>query len=187
MPWLKRSARPYPLLRRAFDVKARGVIRRRAFTLIELISAVGAMSVIVLAMGSVLMLAQQAVPEAGDRASSMTSAWGAAERFANDLSTATSCASSAGTWTLTLPDRDANGVEETVVWTWDSTGSTRSFDLTRQHNSDPAVTMLSNAKSVSTTDTKDTGTTISMTITIVAGDDAGTTVVLTTPVWNLPK
>lgn len=145
------------------------------------------MSVIVLAMGSVLMLAQQAVPESGDRATSMTSAWGAAERFANDLSTATSCDTSAGKWTLTLPDRDSDGVEETVVWTWDSTGSARTYDLTRQHNSAPVVTVLSAAKSVTTTDTKESGTTVSMTVTVVAGDDEETTVVLTTPVWNLAK
>ncbi|MEM7756241.1 MAG: prepilin-type N-terminal cleavage/methylation domain-containing protein [Planctomycetota bacterium] len=159
---------------------------RSGFTLIELIAALGSATVVLVALGSMVMVAGQAVPDADDETTAGVSAWGAADRFAHDLATATDCSGN-NPWTLTLPDRDGDGSPETVVWDWDSTGADKSFALCRIENGGTPVVVLARAKDVDLDETEDGPDPVAVTVTVIADDSAGTRAVVTTPVWNLTK
>lgn len=155
---------------------------RRAFTLIELVVALGAAAILMAAVGSVLTVARKSVPTPDDPATAMVSAWGAADRFAKDLTTAKTVTGS-NPWTLTLPDRDGDTVDETIVWTWDTPSTT----LTRQVNGDPAVTVLGDVKLVTVSETWIAGSVARITVAVFSNDPSNSSASVTTPVWNLDR
>jgi Tfp pilus assembly protein PilW len=109
--------------------------RRRGFTLIELVSSLGAMSVIVVALGSVLMVARAAVPAEGDGAITSVRMQGAMDRMVHDVLVAVDFRVASGdAWELTLPDTDGDEVPDVVVYRWDSAGAAGAQALTRSEN-----------------------------------------------------
>ena len=164
----------------------RGATRARGFTLIELVSALGAMSVLAVAMGSVLVVVRGAVPDPNEPTTATADAWRAAERFAHDLSTAVTFVDRGdGEWALELPDRDGDGVEEAVEWEWDADDRDATFAVTREFNENSIELVLARAKDVSvSTETRD-GDTVSATVTVTISGDIEVSASVRTATWNL--
>lgn len=89
--------------------------RSRAFTLLETVVSMGSVSVLLLAMGSVMVVAGQALPSPDDRAARAVAASRALDIIADDLAVATGVTIHAGVGVeFTVPDRSGDAAEETV-------------------------------------------------------------------------
>ncbi len=119
----------------------------RAFTLIEVVLASAITAILLLAVQSVIMLAAHAVPGAQSKSTTLTGAAGTLADLDSDLAFATSISSRTATAvTFQVPDRNSDGLPETITWSWDGTlGGT----LYRTFNSGTPVAMATNVQAFS--------------------------------------
>lgn len=92
---------------------------RRGFSLVELVLAAALMAVLLGSMVSVFMVTLCAVPGTSGAAPSISAAAGALTQVAEELRTATSFSLRTGNIVVfTVPDRNGDGVEDTVRYAW---------------------------------------------------------------------
>lgn len=116
--------------------------RRHApgFTLAEMLVSIGITSTLVLALGSILMVATHALPEADLLEGRLFTAHQVAEDIANELQFAiTFTEREPNAITFTVADRDSDSNPELIRYTWSGVSGT---PLTRQYNSDAPVEVL---------------------------------------------
>ena len=118
---------------------------RGAFTLLELLVAMTAASVLMAALGSVFVLASRALPQGQGELTSAPLAARALERLGADVACAVALPSGTATGlTVSVPDRTGDGSAETVVYAWDGTPG---HALTRTVNGGASETLVSNVRS----------------------------------------
>lgn len=110
------------------------------FSLIELTVALASLAILLLAVQSAMLLVARAIPDGKSRASAIVNANQALDQLALDLQFATAINSSRMSENdieLTVPDRNGDGVAETIRYTWPRTAGRA---LTRTVNAGtPAV------------------------------------------------
>jgi len=94
---------------------------RHGFTLIELLVAMTASTVLIGAMGSLIVLTSTAIPAGDDRGSLAAGASHTLQRIADDLSFATSVTPGSGGLAMIVPDRTGDSKPESVVY-WVASG-----------------------------------------------------------------
>jgi prepilin-type N-terminal cleavage/methylation domain-containing protein len=114
--------------------------RSGAFTLVELSVSIAIVSVLMLGMGSAMLLASRAVPDARSPAGATVSAGQAVEQLVTELQYATAVLGrSAVMIEFTVADRDADDVPETIRYEWSGTSGE---SLIRTCNGGAAVEIL---------------------------------------------
>ena len=115
-------------------------MKRRGFTLIELVVSLGVMGVLSLALASTILLSTRALPNAGGGPENQAAAGRALQILGADIRLAKTVAMpDIRTLTLTIADQTGDAAEETITYAWDNTiGS----PLTRTYNGD-AVSLVS--------------------------------------------
>ncbi|MCX5691810.1 MAG: prepilin-type N-terminal cleavage/methylation domain-containing protein [Planctomycetota bacterium] len=112
---------------------------RRGFTLVEVVTAMGISSVVLVGMGTAVLVASRAVPAAQSRHASVVSLAEAGRMMTEDLSCATSFLVIDGRAVeFLVPDRDRDGKPEQIRYEW-SPGN--SPGLTRQTNGGGSTTI----------------------------------------------
>lgn len=144
----------------------------------------GAMSVLMLAMGSVMMVARAGIPGDDDPAMSAMATHAAVQQMARDLSMADAFSRSGESWTIGMPDRDGDGDRESVVYTWDDSGAGATYALTRNENGAGDEVLLRRAKSVSATTRMLGAGGMAVTVEVIGSDTAGTRALATVSMWN---
>lgn len=113
----------------------------RAFTLIEMVVSLTIISIVFLAMGSVMVLAAKAIPDPDGPIAVRHGAADVLEQIASELQVATSVlAASATGIEFTVPDRDSDNTDETIKYKWNGSAGD---PLYRQYNGGTAVAVLS--------------------------------------------
>jgi prepilin-type N-terminal cleavage/methylation domain-containing protein len=123
---------------RASRGPATGGARTGGFTLLELVVAIAVTSLVMVAVGSTILLAGKGLPDEAGPAPA------AAARVADQIAAELYCAASVTQRSATLieftvPDRDGDGVNETICYTWSGSPGDA---LTRQYNGGGPVTVL---------------------------------------------
>ncbi len=114
----------------------------RGFTLVEVAVATAVVGILMLGMGSALLLAGRAVPEASSPTAATITAAGVVQQMTTDLQYATAILQrSARLIEVALPDRNADDVTELVRYEWSGTAGA---PLTRQYNGGTVATLLAN-------------------------------------------
>ncbi len=114
--------------------------RVRAFTLAEMLVSVGITSTLVLALGSILMVATHALPEADLLEGGLFTAHQAAEDLVDELQFAITFTERApNAIAFTVADRGSDGSPELIRYAW---AGTPGDPLMRQYNSDASVEVL---------------------------------------------
>lgn len=116
---------------------SRPEVRPSGFTLVELVVALAVMAIILLATQSVVLLAVRAVPDERSGPSAVLAAGRALDRLADDLGLAATVTKATTTEViLTVPDRNGDGQDETLRYSWSGTAGD---PLLRQVNGGTAV------------------------------------------------
>jgi len=91
-------------------------LKRRGFTLIELIVSLSVVGILTMAIGSAIVLSMRSLPTPGGFSEMQAAAGRSLTILGNDIRLATAVAiPDFRTLTLTLPDRTGDAVAETVV------------------------------------------------------------------------
>ncbi len=91
------------------------------FTLIEMVVSLSILSIVFLAMGSVMLISTKAVPDADAPASQVLGAAEVLEQMASELQVATSIiAVTDKAIMFTVPDRDDDSQAETIAYLWNA-------------------------------------------------------------------
>lgn len=115
-------------------------MRRRGFTLIELVVSLGIVGVLAMAMGSTIVLSMRALPTAGGGPETQASAGRTLQIIGSDVRLATAVSMpDVRTLTLTIPDQTGDASDETVTYAWAGTAGN---PFTRTFNAD-TTTLLS--------------------------------------------
>lgn len=123
------------------------MIARRAFTLMEMAVVIGLMGLLGTAMVSILTLATRAFPAAEDTSIAAIAGESALDLFAAEVSEATAVTErSANVLEFRVPDRDNDGLEETVRYEWEGD---KGEPLTRALNGGEAESLLAAVESLS--------------------------------------
>ncbi len=125
-------------------LRQRGAARARhgGFTLLELVVSSVVLSVIMAGLGSAMLIAGRALPEAGSAAMAAVAAADAAEQMTADLRYATAVSERSATIIeFTVPDRNGDGTPEVIRYAWSGTAGA---PLTRRYNGATAVEILAN-------------------------------------------
>ncbi|MGD9789844.1 MAG: type II secretion system protein J [Phycisphaerales bacterium] len=110
---------------------------RPAFTLAETLAALGISSVLLVASGSVVVISSRSIPKPNDAATVALTNQRAFDRLSDDLRFATSIDAVTVTGlSLRIPDRDADGSDESVAYSW---SGTRGETLLRSENAGDTV------------------------------------------------
>ncbi|MFT5422468.1 MAG: prepilin-type N-terminal cleavage/methylation domain-containing protein [Phycisphaerales bacterium] len=117
----------------------RPILRRCGFTLIELLVAISASTVLISAMGSLIVLTSTALPSGDDRGSVSAGAAHTVQRIADDLTYATAVTPASGSLRLVVPDRTGDSQPESVVY-WLASGQVLKRGTSTSDTS--AVTLL---------------------------------------------
>lgn len=133
---------------------------RRAMSLVETMTSITILAIVLGAMTSAVVVASRAMPGRNDRIEAVTQGARVADRILADLAYARSITLT-GTSTLTavVPDRDADTLDETIVYAW---SGVKGGALTRTYNNgqpalvatgvwDFAPSCLSRSATISTT------------------------------------
>lgn len=130
---------------RSIRVKSRATATRQpplrgGYALLELIISAAAASVLMVGLASTLLISGHAFDGVG-QTSDRLRAIAAQADLASDLSEATSIrARSAAAITFTVPDRDGDGLEEILSYSWDGVPG---GEMLRSRNTDPPLSILS--------------------------------------------
>lgn len=117
------------------------------FTLIEMVVAAAVTSVIMLGIGSAMLIAGRAMPQAGSAAVVTLAAAKAAEQMIGELRYAIAISGRSATMIeLAVPDRDNNGLSETIRYEWSTVAGA---PLIRRYNGGTAVTILPDVREFS--------------------------------------
>jgi prepilin-type N-terminal cleavage/methylation domain-containing protein len=117
------------------------------FTLVELVVAVAVMAVIMVGMGSAMLIAGRALPQAQSATSSTITAAEAAEQMTAELQYATAINQRSATMIeFTVSDRNGDEVPETIRYEWSGTAGA---PLTRRYNAGATAEALSNVREFS--------------------------------------
>ncbi len=120
-----------------------------AFTLIEMVVSLSVISIVFLAMGSVMLLAAQAIPTEDDAPALTYDALEVTRQLASELETATVIAHMTDRVIMfKIPDRNGDGAEEMIAYSWSSTPGA---PLLRNYNGSTAVAVLPSVESFSLT------------------------------------
>lgn len=122
--------------------------RRGGFTLIELLVSAAIVAVLAVAMGSAVMIASRAIGRRSPDSSAArsVSAAEAVEQMRSDLRTATSFTErQASAVTFTVPDRDGDGVQETIRYAWSGISGAA---LTRAYNGTAPETLAQDVRAL---------------------------------------
>ena len=116
----------------------------RAFTLAELGVAMAMFSVVAVALGSAVMLASRAVPDARNPAATQLATSRVAEEMCAELSFALTFEELTATAvTFTVADRNGDAQPERIRYRWSGAAGA---PVTRQYNGGPAVVVLEDAR-----------------------------------------
>jgi prepilin-type N-terminal cleavage/methylation domain-containing protein len=117
--------------------------RRPAFTLVEMLVSLSIISIVMLALGSVVVLAGRALTTATSGSASQAAlARSAIDMMTSDLEVAISITEQTSTAvTVTVPPRGADISPETIRYAWDGVAG---HSLTRQYNSGAALSIADN-------------------------------------------
>lgn len=108
--------------------------RTAAFSLIELIMTMGVMAVLLAAVAAAMSIARKAAPAPDDGGAGVLAIRAAAAEIAAEVATATSItAATATSIEFTVPDRNKDGLEETIRYSW---SGAEGDPLRRRQNSD---------------------------------------------------
>ncbi len=111
-----------------------------AFTLIEMVVSLSVISIVFLAMGSVMMLATKAISDPDAPTHLMLDATEILDQMASELQVATSViVATDKELAFTVPDRDSDGLDETIVYQW---GGAAGDPLVRQYKGGSRVQIL---------------------------------------------
>lgn len=117
---------------------------RRGFTLVELVVAVGITSILMVAIGSVILIAGSAVPESRGPSEAVVEAGAGLEQIAAELQYALSFAEhSLHAVRFNVADRDGDGSPEAIRYAWSGTPGA---PLMRQYNDAAPVEVLSDVR-----------------------------------------
>ncbi len=168
--------------------------RRRAFTLLELLFAMVAMTALMGGLASALMLASRAIPDDASPAAVAIDAYYAADQIAGELFCARSFSERTATAiTFTVADRDNDAIAETIRYAWSGTPGD---PLTRQYNTATAVAVVDDVrlfeirydvKTVTRTPPPDSYYLTGARIALRIGADASTRVDTAVQVLNTPE
>jgi len=115
---------------------------RRAFTLVEVVVSLAIMSILIMALGSTLILASNALPSEDDPALHVIDASRGANSIAEELRTAIHITErSTHAITFTVADRNGDGIWERIRYAWSGTAGD---PVTRQYNNSNAVAIIDN-------------------------------------------
>ena len=113
---------------------------RAAFTLIELTVSLAITSILLLAVGSAIVLAAKAIPNAQDQTNVFLTSGKAVDGLLSELQFALAFTQrTANTVEFTVADRDGDTVDETIRYEWSGTAGD---PLTRQYNGGPVVPII---------------------------------------------
>jgi prepilin-type N-terminal cleavage/methylation domain-containing protein len=114
------------------------------FTLVEMAVAVAVTGVLLLGIGSAMLLAGRAVPEANSPAGAGITAAGAVQQMMTELPYATAITQrSANLIEFAVPDRNADDVTEAIRYEWSGTSGA---PLTRQYNGGTPACLLADVR-----------------------------------------
>jgi hypothetical protein len=106
--------------------------------------SVGVTSVILLGLGSAMLIAGRAIPQAQDATSMTLAAAAAAEQMATELQYAIAVSQRSATMIqFAVPDRNGDGVPETIRYEWSGTAGA---PLTRKYNGGTIVPILADVR-----------------------------------------
>ena len=120
--------------------------RRWGYTLVELVASMAVMSILMVALGSVMILATQAIPENGSPLHATVDASLVADDIAGDLYCAlsfTERTAKAVEFTVPDRDRDADSLPETIRYEWSGTPGD---PLMRRYNGGTAVNVAEDVR-----------------------------------------
>lgn len=115
---------------------------RRGFTMIELVSSMAGASLLLAGLGVAMLVTNRALEDAATPDARAETIEAIADRIADDARYATSIVQDDQTITMTIPDRDGDGLNESVAYESSMGG------LTRSHSLNPPVTFLATAPSM---------------------------------------
>jgi len=122
---------------------------RQGFTLVELVTSMAVMTVIIVAMGSSILIASRAMPDARSPTATRIAAAEAVEQIVTDLQYAVSVSQRSATMIeFSVADRNGDDVPETIRYAWSGTAAT---PLTRQYNGGTVVNILTDVQQFSLT------------------------------------
>jgi prepilin-type N-terminal cleavage/methylation domain-containing protein len=125
--------------RRKYSFYGAGV-SQKGMTLVELLVSIAVTTVLMLAIGSAMLIAAKAMPDANGPANQIIVASEVAEQLAAELQYATTINDSNATVIdFTVADRNADEVAETIRYQWSGTVGD---PLTRQYNAGTAVAVM---------------------------------------------
>jgi prepilin-type N-terminal cleavage/methylation domain-containing protein len=119
--------------------------RAPGFTLIEIVLSLSVLGIVLAALGSVLGLTMRALPGRGEASEQTILASRALEQLTDDITSAKQIATTSTTLDLVIPDRDADGTDERVEYTWDGAEGS---SLLRRLNDGGWTTALAKLKSI---------------------------------------
>lgn len=115
-----------------------------AYTLIELVLSTAALTVLMGAVGSAIVITTHALPDGRSDAENLTESYFAAAQIADDLRTAISFTEKTATAiTFSVPDRDNDSNPETIRYAW---AGSPGNPLTRQYNGGTVATLAANVR-----------------------------------------
>lgn len=116
----------------------------RGFTLIEVVVSLGISAVLMLGIGSAMLFAGRAMPDAASPTGAIVDAGGTLGQIVTELQYAQAILNkSASMIEFTVADRDANDVPEIIRYEWSGTAGD---PLTRQYNGGAVATVLANVR-----------------------------------------
>jgi len=113
--------------------------RRRGYTLMEIVISIAIVTVIMGAMVSTMLIARRGMQISAVGTESVSAASGVVQQMTAELSLATSITEqTASALTFTVPDRNDDGQDETIRYSWSGTAGD---PLTRQYNGGSVATI----------------------------------------------
>lgn len=113
--------------------------RRSGFTLIEIVTSIGILSVLMWAMLSTMLIASKAIGSSDSKIAKISQGNNILQRITADLSLAQSFSERTATAvTFTVPDRNGDGSPETIRYAWSGTAGD---PLTYQYNGGTVVNL----------------------------------------------
>ena len=138
----RRAATPEPHASACaiFQRRASRDFRRPAFTLIEMVVAVSVMSVLMFGVASAILIASHAMPKANDPNQLIRDGAWAVDELSEEVRAALWFIEHTATaMTLTVPDRDNDGLPERIRYEWSGSPGD---PLTRQYNGGTVVHVI---------------------------------------------